>query len=173
MKNSILILLCLISLGLTSCGNKNSSLENGNVTQVEDNDKEINQAIDKAKNTFDAFKKVFIENQTTDKYTDFAIKEGFPTSDGGKEHMWVSELTFDGTNLVGILVNEPTNITNLQYGDTITIKKDMISDWVYTDKASNLTYGGYTMRVFVDRMKKQEKAAFEQENGIMFAPLSE
>ena len=70
-------------------------------------------------------------------------------------------------------MNEPVYNTFVQYGDTVTIDKNLISDWMYTEKSSNLTYGGYTIRVFIDRMGDDEKAGFLQENGYEFAPLPE
>ncbi|MBD8346376.1 DUF2314 domain-containing protein [Dysgonomonas sp. HGC4] len=173
MKKGFLILASIITLGLISCSNKSKSTENENISYIKEDDKEINIAMDKAKETFNQFEKAFIENQKTNRYTNFVVKEGFPTKDGSKEHMWVSELTYDGNNFFGIVSNEPLYDTQVQFGDTITIDKNLISDWMYTDTSSNLTYGAYTMRVFVDRMSDDKKSAFLMENDFTFAPLSE
>lgn len=171
MNKNILILLSIITLSLVSCNNK--SKNDDPVISVREDDNEINMAITKAKLAFGQFEKAFVENQKTDAYSYFSIKEGFPTKDGGVEHMWVSHLTYDGTNFTGILVNDPQYDTEVQYGDTVTVDKNRISDWTYFENSSNLTYGGYTVRVFVDRMNDNEKAAFLEESGYEFAPLSE
>lgn len=171
MNKNILILFSLIILSLISCSNK--SKNDDPVILVTENDNEINTAINKARLAFGQFEKAFIENQETNAYSYFSIKEGFPTKDGGVEHMWVSELTYDGTNFTGVLVNDPQYDTEVQYGDTVTVDKDRISDWTYFENSSNLTYGGYTVRVFVDRMDDNEKAAFLQQSGYEFAPISE
>lgn len=104
-------------------------------------------------------------------YSGFVIKEGFPTRDGDKEHMWVSELSYNGKDFIGIVANDPVNDTEVQLGDTITVDRNLISDWMYTDTVSNLTYGGYTIRVIADKMSDNEKEAFLQENGFNFAPI--
>lgn len=171
MNKNILILLSIITLSLVSCNNK--SKNDDPVISVREDDNEINMAITKAKLAFGQFEKAFVENQKNDAYSYFSIKEGFPTKDGGVEHMWVSHLTYDGTKFTGILVNDPQYDTEVQYGDTVTVDKNRISDWTYFENSSNLTYGGYTVRVFVDRMSDNEKAAFLEESGYEFAPLSE
>lgn len=172
MQKYFIILISLITLGFISCTTKNKNSEDGTITYVEDNDRKMNAAMDKARETFGQFEKAFIENQTTGNYSLFVVKEAFPTKDGSKEHMWINELTFDGTNFTGILVNEPMQDVDVKYGDTIVIDRNLISDWVYVD-STNLAYGGYTVRVFMDRMSDGEKTAFQKENGYEFAPLAE
>lgn len=170
----VLFLLAFIALALTSCNNKNKGVEDENVTYVEDNDQEMNIAMDNARKTFDQFEKAFIDNQKSNKYVDFIIKEGFPTKDGlSKEHMWVVVLTYNGKDFTGIVSNDPLYETEVQNGDTITVDRNLISDWMYTDNTTNQTYGGYTTRIFVNRMNDTERAAFLQQNGFDFAPLSE
>lgn len=168
MNKNILMLLCLISLGLTSCSSKSKHVEEENISYVKEDDKEMNAAMNNARETFDQFEKAFLEKNN---YSDFVIKEGFPTKDGSKEHMWVSQLFYNGKDFIGIVANDPVYDTEVQYGDTITVDRNLISDWMYTDTISNLTYGGYTMRVFVNRMSDTEKAAFLEDNGFEFAPI--
>lgn len=162
------MLLCVITLGITGCSNKSKNAEDENVTYVADDDKEMNTAINKARQSFDQFENAFLEKNS---YSGFVIKEGFPTRDGGKEHMWVSELSYNGKDFIGIVANDPVNDTEVQLGDTITVDRNLISDWMYTDTVSNLTYGGYTIRVIADKMSDNEKEAFLQENGFNFAPI--
>ncbi len=168
MKKNILMLLCLITLGFVSC--KNKSAEDQNISYIKEDDPEMNTAMDRAKKDFSQFENAFLEGKS---YSEFVIKEGFPTKDGSKEHMWVSELTYDGTNFIGRVANEPINDTEVQLGDTVTVDRNLISDWMYTDTISSLTYGGYTMRIFINRMSEGERNDFLRENGFEFAPLSE
>ena len=79
MNKNILILFSLITLSLISCNNK--SKNDDPVILVTENDNEINTAINKARFAFGQFEKAFIENQETNAYSYFSIKEGFPTKD--------------------------------------------------------------------------------------------
>lgn len=161
------MLFCLVSLGLTSCKNKNAASEEG-VIYVQETDKDMNAAIDKAGETFQQFENAFLSDNH---YVGFVVKEGFPTKEGGKEHMWVSVINYNGKDFVGIVANEPLNNTYVQFGDTITIDKNLISDWMYTDTIANLIHGGYTMRILMDKMSDAEKAAFLEDNRFEFAPI--
>ncbi len=169
----ILFFLCFIALGLTSCNNKSKNVDEENISYIEKEDKEVNTAMDKAKNTFDQFEKVFIENQKTNKYANFMVKEGFPTKDGSKEHVWITKLTYNGRYIAGIVATQPLYEIKVQRGDTVIIDRNLISDWMYIDNATNQTYGCYVTRVLVNRMTDEGKAAFLQKNGFDFAPLVE
>lgn len=53
------MLLCVITLGLTGCNNKSKNAEEENISYVKDDDKEMNTAINKARENFDQFENAF------------------------------------------------------------------------------------------------------------------
>lgn len=172
MKKTILYLSFFALVGLfTNCNSEKKSYQTNTetgVTNVDRNNKEMNDAISKAQSTFDKFEKAFIDNKKTNKYDDFIVKIGFPTKDGSVEHMWVSDITYDGKRFSGILVNEPVGKMTIKYGDSVNIDQKKLSDWMYTDTNSGDIYGGYTMQVIRKHMSAEEGAAFDEQMGGKF-----
>src|SRR5262245_8150109 len=63
-----------------------------------------------------------------------AIKAAFKDPDEGRdavEHMWLSELEFDGDVINARLINAPNNLTSVKEGDSISLRVDQIEDWMY------------------------------------------
>lgn len=170
----ILWLVVSLLVLLSACNDSKSTPAVGssddNVTYFDGNDQVMNKAIETAKQNFEQFEQAFVANQKSDKYTDFAIKEGFPTKDGGVEHMWVGDLTFDGKVFTGTLNNKPVMDVSVKQGDKITIDKNRLSDWMYLSNETNQLFGGYTIRVIRDAMSADEQKQFDQESGFNFAP---
>ena len=169
-KNLVFIAICTILFSACKDNSQKTNSDNNDgdpITYFKDDDKAMNDAIEKAVNTFDQFEKAFVESQKDGKYDGFTIKMGFPTKDGSKEHMWLSDLTFDGKQFSGILANQPAMEVDVKYGSKVVVKKDMISDWMYFD-ADNKVYGGYTMRVMRDAMSPEERALFDEQTGFVF-----
>lgn len=170
-----IFIICVgIAFTLLSCNGsspKQTTVQsNGEViTQVSENDADMNVAIKKANETFGDFKKVFIDNQKSHKYEDFTIKLGFPSNKYGKEHMWVGDLTLDGDTFTGILLNTPADesITH-KAGDAVIVDPAIVSDWVYTEISNGITHGGYTFHAMRKNMSPEEKAEFDEQSGLKF-----
>ncbi len=164
MKTKILIIIFLV--GLISCKNKqvNKIQRDGEPTiyTVEENDVEMNEAIEKAKQSLDIFKAALLSNDKDYEY--FALKMRFKTPDGG-EHIWLNNIKFKDNQYFGIVNNFPESTTEVEIGDTIQIRMDDISDWMYLDK--NKLCGGYTIRVLRDRMTVEERQDFDKENDMI------
>lgn len=58
------------------------------------------------------------------------IKAPFATPDGENEWMWVEVLTWQGSQLEGILMNEPYLIPSLKAGSEVTIKETDLYDYM-------------------------------------------
>lgn len=158
---------------LVSCGDswksKTFKVEDEVITHVRAEDEEMNAAIKKAKDTFNEFKQTFLESSKTDKYHSFTIKIGFDSPMYGKEHMWLGDLRFENDKLVGALFNKPVD-PDVQYnaGDTIVVNPDQVSDWMYIEKSTGITYGGYTFRVMRNYLSDEEKKEFDEQTGLKF-----
>lgn len=168
----VLSLLLLASI-FVSCGDlrksKTFQVEDEVVTQVRSEDEEMNAAMKKAKDTFNEFKQTFLENSEIDKYHSFTIKIGFDSPMYGKEHMWLGDLIFEDGKFRGTLFNKPVD-PDIQYngGDVIVVEPEQVSDWMYVDKNTGITHGGYTFRVMKSYLSEEEKKEFDEQTGLKF-----
>lgn len=76
------------------------------------------------------------------------------------EHMWVSDVTFDGRVYHGRLINRPMDLTNVREGDAVTIRPKHVSDWLVVEDGVGL--GNFTMLEFRRRMTPGERAEFDR-----------
>lgn len=99
-----------------------------------------------------------------------------PFSDGGKgkrrkdepevEHMWMSEIDFDGETVFGILINSPNWLTTVKEGDEVGVPFETISDWMYA--IDQVVYGAFTVNLLRSRMGKKELEDHDSAWGLNF-----
>ncbi|MFN8353432.1 MAG: DUF2314 domain-containing protein [Spirosomataceae bacterium] len=162
MKQYLLTLLTLI--GLASCNNVTTKTEREGqptIYNVTDTDNEMNDAIKTANLTLKKFNEALKSNNPNFRY--FALKTRFDTPKGG-EHIWISSISLKNDKYFGVVDNLPESTTEVKLGDTIQIKNDNISDWMYLENKK--LRGGYTIRVLRNRMTEQERKQFDEENGV-------
>ena len=166
MKNlQIKTLLLFFSICILSC-NSNKKIERENeptIYNVEEDDAEMNKAIEKAKQTIDSFDYAFKNYPKV--FTFFSLKKKFE-EDGNVEHIWIGNIQGETNGkYVGVIDNLPEKIKNVKLGDTIEIDKKDISDWMYLKNNSEL-HGGYTIRLLRERMTEDERKKFDAESGM-------
>ncbi|MGC3991527.1 MAG: DUF2314 domain-containing protein [Chthoniobacteraceae bacterium] len=130
------------------------------VIYVDSEDAEMNAAIAHAQST----KAEFLQTLQAAKpnQTDFSAKRPYLTNKGGtdREHIWVSNLSYDGKLLHGTIGDDPVNIPHLKLGDPVSFPPDELSDWMYLEDGKIV--GGYTIRVLRKRMSPQDATDFDQ-----------
>ena len=124
-------------------------------------DASMNSAINKAKETITQFDIAFKSDNHY--YTDFAVKKRYKTMDGGGEHMWIAVINLGDGNYKGFVNNDAEKTTEVKYGDTVIVRKDEITDWMYLDK--NVLRGGYTIREVRNRMDNKERSKMDKDLG--------
>lgn len=145
-----------IVIVVVGCGTKEQPLED-KVTYVADDDTRMNAAIDKAHSTVDAF--IAALKMPKPSQSAFAVK--MPFTDGGKiEHIWLSPVTYDGSNFHGTVSNEPEDITTVKLGQEVSVSLSNISDWMYIE--DDKLVGGETLRVLRDTLSPAERAEFDK-----------
>ncbi|WP_339841145.1 DUF2314 domain-containing protein [uncultured Maribacter sp.] len=158
----------IVLLLFSSCKeNRPSKVERDgepNVYNIENDNAKINDAIEKAKNSIQEFT-IALKSDNPD-LDFFAIKQKFITRDGGGEHIWVQDIQLVDSEFIGTIGNEPVYTNAIQLGDTITVDRANISDWMYYEK--DKIVGGYTIRVLRDGLSDEEKAQFDAKNGLLF-----
>lgn len=82
------------------------------------------------------------------------------------EQMWLGEIDFDGRFVRGVLLNSPNWVKSVKAGDTVQLKLDEISDWMYA--ISGIVYGAYTVNLMRSRMDQQELSGHDSAWGLNF-----
>jgi len=122
-------------------------LPNPPVVRVESGDPEWSAAVRRAKDTFWFFE----QNWQTLENDGYSVKFALQNTAGELEHIWFSPTRIAGDSITGECANDPRDIPGLKFGDSRTVTRDQISDWMIV--VGNKCYGGYTIRVAADRQK--------------------
>ena len=120
-------------------------------------DFEIGEAIRKARDSVDQFV-VALENRTPEQ-RNFSVKMGIG-KDNDEEHCWLDKVRYQDGIFIGQLANEPVIVTSLQIGETLSVSKDLISDWKYVDEG--ILVGGFTIRVMREQLSDEKRKEFDR-----------
>ncbi len=121
---------------------------------VHDQDPVMNDAIKKARETVEDFKKILANPAGKES---LSIKGAF--TDGKEtEHMWLEDVTYRGGFFKGKIGNDPDMVSNYKYGQTVTVKESEISDWMYVENGKLV--GGYTIRALLKTIPSKDRKKF-------------
>ncbi|MEM1208411.1 MAG: DUF2314 domain-containing protein [Planctomycetota bacterium] len=98
-----------------------------------------------------------------------AVKKPFPIAGGGQEHIWITDLSWDGQKFTGILGNEPVDTSAVAFGDRVSVTPQELSDWMYVD--GNRVVGGYTIRVLQQQSSPEQRQRFLEMTGLDVPPV--
>ena len=147
-------IVAVVALALAGCSNKHPA---DKVMDVADDDPRMNAAMEKGQATVKTF--VAAPKSPKGGQSAFSIKVAF--TDGGKtEHMWLTQVTFDGSKFTGTVNNEPVKVKSVKMGQKVTVAPDKISDWMYIENGRLV--GGETLRVLRAAMTPEERADFDK-----------
>lgn len=155
--------------------------EQSRVLMFDNNDPEMQRAYEQARATFRYFWReiAWDRRRIVPALGLSAIKAPFgdekpAKSSGGTpqvEHMWLSEVDYDGEFVSGVLVNSPNWLKSVKEGDSARFRIDEISDWMYA--ISGTVYGGYTVNLMRSRMNPHERRDHDAAWGLNFGdPLA-
>ncbi|MCL4109310.1 UNVERIFIED_CONTAM: hypothetical protein GTU68_019738 [Idotea baltica] len=94
-----------------------------------------------------------------------AFSDG-PDAETEVEHMWVSEVDFDGKTITGVLINQPNWLKSVKQGDPVQVKPSEIGDWMYS--INDRVYGAYTVNLMRAQMAPAERNAHDSAWGLDF-----
>ena len=119
-------------------------------TLVENYDEaEMAAATATAKSKLDEFLKVLGSGEADS----FSVKA--PIRDGeATEHFWIVDVSYKDGVFSGKIGNEPGIVTNVKDGQKWEIKKDEISDWMYTK--GDKIHGGFTIEPLLKSYPKEQ-----------------
>jgi uncharacterized protein YegJ (DUF2314 family) len=153
-RNFILALLFLAALG---CRKEYDD----KVIQVAADDPQMNAAIATARETVGTFTAALRKPRPGQR--SFSVKMRVEDRKH-VEHMWLDEVTFDGTRFHGVINNEPDLVKNVKTGDPASVEASQISDWMFVDNGKLV--GGYSVRLLRERMSPKERAEFDRSAGF-------
>lgn len=169
MKKHFIIYLSIFALSTLFTNCKSDKKENTSESIiVAADDSDMNKAIKTAQASFDKFKEAFIENEKSNKYNNFLVKQSFTSKDNQVEHMWIYGLQYDGKQFKGFLANTPIHDMDIQVEDEVIIDPSKISDWTYTEIETGNTHGGFSLKVIRDMMSDEDKAQFDSQHQGVF-----
>lgn len=136
-------------IGRLSCARTNVQLLSPGVAETKDNP-ELYVAVQKAKNSLDQFISRYEHPKSGD--LGFGVQAAFKTS-GEPEHIWIHLDGYKDGLFTGRLADEPTSIPDKHKGDTVSVRKKDVTDWIYQSNGQKV--GGFT----IDVLEGQANAA--------------
>jgi uncharacterized protein YegJ (DUF2314 family) len=153
-----------------------SESQSSPVFMFDNDDPEMQQAYQKARQTFGYFwREVSWERRRIVPALDLAtVKAPFSDSKRVKrekdtpevEHMWISDVDFDGKNVDGVLLNAPNWLKTVKEGDSVQIPLREISDWMYVIQGE--VFGAFTVNLLRSRMGQRERQEHDNAWGLNF-----
>lgn len=141
----------LVIIALVSCGGSQKDV----IVKVSDEDPLMTAAFKQAKDEFPTF-----EENLGKPGVYCAMKVGFEHKDG-TEYCWIGRVTkVDGSadEYRGILDSDPGHDIGHKAGDTVTVKRERISDWIVKEKTGP-AQGNFTLKALFPKMSAEEVAA--------------
>ena len=129
---------------------------------ISEQDKAMNDAIATARSHL----KLFFE--TSKKPPEGA--EGFKlkvmvSDESGVEHFWFSPFKEVNGGYAGVLINEPSIIKSMKYGEVYAFRQNQITDWGYVLNGKQV--GSYTVCVLFKTMRKEVVEQYKKDHGFV------
>lgn len=117
----------------------------------------LKAATDKARSTVDTLVAALKAPKPTQ--ASFQVKKLF--EDGGmSEAIWLSDISLEGDLFSGTIGNEPQQLKSIKFGQSATVAKSEISDWMFIDDGK--LSGGFSIRAMRENMTPAERTSFDQ-----------
>lgn len=130
------------------------------VIYFEDEDPQMNVAIENARSSFGAFVEQLPRLRKSGAY--FSVKVPVPAGDD-TEHVWLSDPEVRDGRVYGKLGNEPLS-GPYELGDAVSVPTREISDWMAI--VDGELYGGFTVLVARSRMSEAERNDLDRSLGF-------
>ncbi len=173
LKHFILPVICVtFSLAAFGCGDSGKNAQviersgQPDYTRTEDNE-QLARAVAKAKETYTQL--IAALNKPNVQHHGHSVKKPFDAPTHGREHIWIIDVTWDGTAFHGTINNEPVDTQLVKFGDRVEVKPEELSDWMYID--GNRVVGGYTLRVLHYQQSPEKQKQFVEQTGLVVPPV--
>ncbi len=124
---------------------------------MKDNDKAMDQAVAKARETLGFFLAALKAKKPDSR--DFEVKKCVIDGDN-VEHLWLRDVSWDGKVFHGKVDNQPLDVANVRLGQKVTLDPQDLTDWMFVKDGKLM--GGFTTRVLYSRLSQDEQARFRE-----------
>jgi len=130
----------------------------GKVIGVEENDEEMNAAMEAARDSFADFRSQVEADQMRPipVIQSHMVKAYF--ADDSKpeegEHLWITDVSFSDDKISGVVASDPLDLPYPSLGDKVTFSLSELSDWLIVEDGK--AAGAYTIQLLRRRMDPQE-----------------
>lgn len=173
MTHAILVSALIIALSCCerpSTSSPMSSPSEPDPVLIDTDDTEMNAAMQTARDQFPKFwHEVSQDHRRPIPALNAAmVKAYFHDKDSPKsgEHMWVTDIDYDGTTITGILADRPRTIQSVKPGEVVKFPLGRLSDWLYVDQ--NKAFGAFTVRLLRTRMTDEQRSAHDSHYPFAF-----
>jgi uncharacterized protein YegJ (DUF2314 family) len=152
----------LLPILFCGCGDKKekNATSTGRVIQVADDDSEMDAAMEAARASFGAaWNEIRNDRERpAPKFAAAMVKARFPDPKDPEqgEHLWIDEITYDGSAIGGVVASEPLDLPEPKLGDRVSFPLDRLSDWLIVEEG--VAKGSYTVQLLRKRMSAVERA---------------
>jgi uncharacterized protein YegJ (DUF2314 family) len=119
------------------------------VINIEKEDADLKEAVEKARKQWGDFTKAYAANTGEN----HSVKFKFVDKKNNSEFMWVEVTSIEDGLVYGKLANVPNYLTNIKEGDVVKRPASEIEDWLYIDNKKMI--GGFSIEVLQNRQKKR------------------
>ena len=85
------------------------------------------------------------------------------------EHMWMSDVSFDGRRITATLLNNPDTLKSVREGQTLSVAPKDVCDWMYV--VGDEVCGGFTIDAMRAGMSRSQRKAHDAAWGFDFGPV--
>jgi uncharacterized protein YegJ (DUF2314 family) len=151
MERHLFFAASLSALALLALGCENGTHKKEKVSEIEDNDPEMVEAIAKARAKLPDFWEKFDHSKWNE--AEFSLRVRVK-DDNGVELFWLSDLERKKNALSGVVSTKPKVVKCVRLGQRIPIPDADIVDWLYTRNGKIV--GNYTLRALFSKMSPEE-----------------
>jgi uncharacterized protein YegJ (DUF2314 family) len=175
MKRAILV--CVAASAICGCGKGEKRMVEidsaEEITWFSGEDPRMQAAIAQAQKEFSVFQEELTleSRRILPAMEQCLIKYAFPATKNGveAEHMFLSDLYWNGTNIVGVLASEPMYTDSVQEGQEVIVDPSRVSDWLYIINGE--THGGFTFKKMWETFSSEEKDAYRDQPPFVWLNL--
>lgn len=157
------LILLLVGAGCGKPASEPEPTANPEVTDVSENDAEMNRAMQQARDTIADF----VERLKAPPSPDTIVRLEAQFEGGGNtEYIWLRDVAAADGSFSGTIADAPVDVQDVHEGDHVTVPLDRVTDWMVIE-GKRLVAGGYTIRVLRERLSPEERKAYDEEHDLV------
>jgi uncharacterized protein YegJ (DUF2314 family) len=137
---------------------------------VTSTDEEMQAAMDLARARFPEFiRELSLDSRRAIPVLETAIVKAYfadADSTANGEHMWVSDVEWDGERITGVLTSRPRHVASVEAGEEVDLPLERLSDWLYV--VDGKAHGAFTVQLLRKRMSEAEKKEHDKHYPFKF-----